>query len=280
MRLAAARLAARGMRRLPWRLRVRLALAAMRFLARGAVAQAGACCCSACGTRLEGFIADYGTAAAARLLGIEGTAKNFRLYRGATRKFCPVCLEPERTRFLLHELAADGYLAPGSSRRRILVCSGGPALLLRLARHGVVSANLHPTLFADTACDLRKTPFADAAFDLVLSTYVLGAIDDEPAALAEIRRILGPGGTAWIVVPTDLSLPTTLEAGGASAAQRAARFGSPDHQRLYGIDAGQRFAAAGFLVDERIAGQRVPADLIAAGGLQPEERLFVLQPVR
>lgn len=280
MRLAVARLAAKALRLLPWRLRVRLVLAAMRRLARGAAAPDGPCLCTACGTRLESFVADYGTAPAARLLGVAGTAKNPRLYGGARRLFCPVCLEPERTRFLLHRLATDEVLAADAPRQRILVCSGGPALLHRLAAQDVVSANLRPTLFADTACDLRAAPFPDASFDLVLCSYVLDEIDDEAAALSELRRILRPGGLAWIIVPIDLSQATTQEGRGEPDEVRAEKFGSAVHQRLYGLDAGRHFAAAGFDVIETIARDAMLPAAIAAQGIQPEERLFRLQPAR
>jgi ubiquinone/menaquinone biosynthesis C-methylase UbiE len=37
-------------------------------------------------------------------------------------------------------------------------------------------------------------PFADRAFDAVLNCGVLEHVDDEPAALAELRRVLRPGG--------------------------------------------------------------------------------------
>jgi ubiquinone/menaquinone biosynthesis C-methylase UbiE len=38
-------------------------------------------------------------------------------------------------------------------------------------------------------------PFRDGAFDTVLSGMVLCSVDDPPLALAEIRRVLAPGGT-------------------------------------------------------------------------------------
>ncbi len=280
MRLAAARLAARGLAWLPWRQRVRLALGLMRLLARSTIVPDGPCRCTACGARLARFIADYGRAPASRLLGITGTADNPRLYGGAARLACPVCLELERTRFLLDRLGHEGHLGEAAPPRRILVCSGGPAVLARLARHDVVSANLGRTLFADTACDLRAAPFADATFDLVLCSFVLGAIDDEAAALSELRRILRPGGEAWIIVPIDLAAPTTQEGRGQPDAVRAARAGSAAHQRLYGLDAARHFAAAGFRVREVVARAVLAPAAIAEQGIQPEERLFRAQPAR
>jgi ubiquinone/menaquinone biosynthesis C-methylase UbiE len=50
-------------------------------------------------------------------------------------------------------------------------------------------ANLVPT-----QGDATALPFEDASIDAVLLTAVLGEIPDSAAALAEIRRVLAPGG--------------------------------------------------------------------------------------
>ena len=49
-------------------------------------------------------------------------------------------------------------------------------------------------------------PFADAAFDGVFSAFVFRNVDSVPATLAEIHRVLRPGGVAAIV---DLSRPVS-----------------------------------------------------------------------
>jgi SAM-dependent methyltransferase len=48
--------------------------------------------------------------------------------------------------------------------------------------------------------DAEKLPFADASFDLVYSWGVLHHTPDTPAALAEVRRVLAPGGVARIML--------------------------------------------------------------------------------
>jgi ubiquinone/menaquinone biosynthesis C-methylase UbiE len=44
-----------------------------------------------------------------------------------------------------------------------------------------------------------QLPFEDGAFDLAISSFVLQLVDDRPAALREVRRVLRPGGPfAWV----------------------------------------------------------------------------------
>jgi SAM-dependent methyltransferase len=50
--------------------------------------------------------------------------------------------------------------------------------------------------------DVCGMPFASNAFDLVLATDVIEHVDDDAQAVAEIARILKPGGVALITVPT------------------------------------------------------------------------------
>jgi SAM-dependent methyltransferase len=54
--------------------------------------------------------------------------------------------------------------------------------------------------------DICALPFPDASFDLVLATDVIEHVDDDRRALAEIARVLAPGGVVLITVPTFPSL--------------------------------------------------------------------------
>jgi ubiquinone/menaquinone biosynthesis C-methylase UbiE len=47
--------------------------------------------------------------------------------------------------------------------------------------------------------DGQSLPFPDASFDTALSTWTLCTIPDVAAALAEVRRVLKPGGTLHFV---------------------------------------------------------------------------------
>jgi SAM-dependent methyltransferase len=70
----------------------------------------------------------------------------------------------------------------------------------------------------DYQVDLTALPFADASYDLVFASHVLEHIQDDMAALAEIRRVLKPGGIAVLPVPLlsrhtiEYSVPNPAEA--------------------------------------------------------------------
>ena len=48
----------------------------------------------------------------------------------------------------------------------------------------------------------ESLPFDDGEFDMILSFDVLEHVESPAAALSEIRRVLRPGGQAWLVFPT------------------------------------------------------------------------------
>ncbi len=53
----------------------------------------------------------------------------------------------------------------------------------------------------DYVCDLADIPVEDARFDHVLLTQVLEHIPEPRAVLAELHRVLKPGGTLWLTAP-------------------------------------------------------------------------------
>jgi SAM-dependent methyltransferase len=53
----------------------------------------------------------------------------------------------------------------------------------------------------DVLASLLALPFADASFDEVLNTQVLEHLAEPAASLAELHRILRPGGRLWLTAP-------------------------------------------------------------------------------
>ncbi len=70
----------------------------------------------------------------------------------------------------------------------------------RVANHYVL--DVAPALSVDVVGDARTMPFCDASMDVVLITQVLEHIPEPIAVISEIRRVLKPGGTLLLSVPS------------------------------------------------------------------------------
>ncbi len=56
-------------------------------------------------------------------------------------------------------------------------------------------------------CNAEVLPFADATFDLVTIAFGLRNVTDKAAALAEMRRVLKPGGRALVLEFSEVAAP-------------------------------------------------------------------------
>ena len=112
-----------------------------------------------------------------------------------------------------------------------------------------VTADLDPAK-GDLALDIRALDLPDASFGAILCSHVLEHVDRDRAALAELRRVVAPGGWVLLMVPQDLSRAETYEDPAITDADaRRDAFLQHDHVRLYGRDFADRVRAAGFDVE-------------------------------
>jgi demethylmenaquinone methyltransferase / 2-methoxy-6-polyprenyl-1,4-benzoquinol methylase len=122
----------------------------------------------------------------------------------------------------------DRFRAGAAPVRSILDLGCGTGELTRQAlRHypgsTVVGADFTPEMLVGAARGLaprdrdrvaltrstaRRLPFRDGRFDLVVSGFVARNLPDLPGAVAEVRRVLAPGGSAMILDITGPSNPT------------------------------------------------------------------------
>ena len=58
-----------------------------------------------------------------------------------------------------------------------------------------------PAAATALSADATRLPFPDGAFDAIIAAEILEHIPDDTAAMAEIARVLRPGGTVAITVP-------------------------------------------------------------------------------
>jgi SAM-dependent methyltransferase len=163
---------------------------------------------------------------------------------------CPGCGSLERHRFLWLWLR-DEY---GLLRRRVRVLHVAPEPCVRdalAANPGLryVSVDMFDPA-ADRAADLTALPFASGKFHVAICSHVLEHVTDDHAAMAELYRVLAPGGRAAVMVPVDMKRAETFEDSAIdTAAGRSAAFGHPYHVRICGADYPDRLREAGFLVD-------------------------------
>ena len=125
--------------------------------------------------------------------------------------------------------------------------------------------------------DIQKTPFADETFDVVLCNHVMEHVSDDSVAMAEVHRILKPGGWALLQVPIALNLDRTIEDPTAvTESERIARFGQEDHVRLYTRpDYIQRLETAGFTVNAENYPTALGHEKVKRFGLVQEEEVFL-----
>ena len=193
--------------------------------------------------------------------------RRIRRLAGLVRKerFCPCCgwrgyrFEPFGNRALYREDAACPICGSLERHRaaRILLkdrLSGGQRVLHMAPESlmipwlvGLSCEYLNADLYnaAMVRMDLTDTGLPDGAKTLVWCSHVLEHIPDDRAALAEVRRILAPGGLLVLQVP--IGGETTFEDPSVTTDEgRLEKFLQEDHVRLYGRDLADRVRAAGF----------------------------------
>jgi SAM-dependent methyltransferase len=117
----------------------------------------------------------------------------------------------ERRVLLARELAALGppgravdIGAAGGGNTRVLRAYGWRALAVE---YGAEGAQVAAARGLDVVrADARYLPLASASADLVVAFDVLEHIEEDYLAMAEIHRILAPGGTFLAAVPCDMRL--------------------------------------------------------------------------
>lgn len=167
-------------------------------------------------------------------------------------------------------LRARGLPAVGD---RVLHCAPEPFLeqaLRGIVGEGYVSVDLEDPR-AMVSADLTALPFEDASFDLVLCSHVLEHVPDDRAAMAEMARVLVPGGEAIVQSPVnhDQTWGTYEDPSLTDPEERLTRFSQADHVRVYGPDLSARLQEAGLLVSVERPAEAVDEQTVARLGLVP-----------
>ena len=97
--------------------------------------------------------------------------------------------------------------------------------------------------------DLTAIALTENQFDCIICYHVLEHIPDDGKAMAELFRVLKPGGWAILQTPVDHSRDTTYEDPTITDPdERERAFNQCDHVRIYGRDYKDRLERAGFTV--------------------------------
>lgn len=188
--------------------------------------------CVLCRSTVRGFIAHGGGA----------EVLDRRRVVGGMRRIddrCPVCHGCDRTRLLMLYLMKEA--AVGRRPIRLLHVAPDFGLYLWLRRQdrltyvgSDIDASRYRHIENMHTVDLTDVPFEDDSFDVIVCSHVLEHVPDDTAAMAELFRILRPGGQALVLVPLALDGAGTDEDRAVrDPRERLLRFGQWDHVRIY-----------------------------------------------
>jgi len=173
--------------------------------------------------------------------------------RHGVDSLCPNCLGLQRHRLLALYLRNDTAVTTGTlDVLHIAPEDGLRERLSRLVGDRYVSMDASPAYEGAIVGDVTAMPFDSGSFDLVICSHVLEHVEDDAAALAEMHRVLRPGGQAILPHPVHEDQPATFEDPTITdPRKRLQAFGATDHVRVYGADFSDRVRAAGFEVRRR-----------------------------
>lgn len=189
--------------------------------------------CNCCGTAYSKFIPEYpapenATAIKANEV-IAGYGENI---------LCPGCLSTARERLII-ALLQNEFIFTG---KRILHFSPEKNIYNFIKiNNEVTTADIEPLFYKNIDNkikreDATRLSFSNESFDAVIGNHIMEHIPGDKKALAEIYRVLKPGGRAILQIPYSTKIAATLDEPGINDPQRQSLlFGQKDHVRIYNL---------------------------------------------
>jgi SAM-dependent methyltransferase len=189
---------------------------------------------------------------------------------------CPTCGAASRQRLIALFLQRELQIA-GPRRQRVLHFAPEPGLvkmLSKLPSVDYVPGDLTPDK-GHARVDATKIEL-EPGFDGIITSHVLEHVPDDTTAMAEMLRVLRPGGWAIVLVPVSDRLDQTYEDRSiGSAWGRHVHYGQHDHVRIYtAADVVERLRGAGFDVQERCYAEEVGPEDARRHGLRAVDVMY------
>jgi SAM-dependent methyltransferase len=203
--------------------------------------------CNCCGESYSKFVPDYPSAENKNAIAVNHVIAGY-----GTNILCPACLSTARERLIMalfkNEFTLTGKYILHLSPEKILY------EYLKI-NNTVITADIEPLLYKNIDAhikqqDATRLSYSNDSFDVVIGNHIMEHIPEDTKAIAEIYRILKPGGRAILQVPYSTAIPDTIEAPDMQDPKKqAALFGQKDHVRIYQLqDYINRIQQAGFKV--------------------------------
>jgi SAM-dependent methyltransferase len=190
--------------------------------------------CPVCGSHVRKYLdTGYGFEVLERLQVVGG------LRRYADQ--CPVCHSSSRERLVWFWLSQAGQgfrFAEDISVAHFAPEKGLTKAVSGAATRNYVAYDFDPSRYRHlksvSQADLSALPMQDDSVDLLICNHVLEHVPDVALALAQIKRVLKPGGTAILQVPIAMKLDHSIELGlNSTEEERVRLLGQDDHLRLF-----------------------------------------------
>ncbi|MCB9584723.1 MAG: class I SAM-dependent methyltransferase [Polyangiaceae bacterium] len=138
-----------------------------------------------------------------------------------------------------------------------------------------VTADLNSP-WADVHMDAHEMPFADDSFDVIFCNHVLEHVADDKKVLAELFRVMRPGGWGLFQVPIDTNLERSHgDPSITNPRERERLYGQSDHVRQYGLDFEEIVRSVGFDVEVDALVNELPPEDVQRYALPAGEMLYI-----
>jgi SAM-dependent methyltransferase len=187
---------------------------------------------------------------------------------------CVVCGALKRHRLVWLYMTRRTNLHDGRSKTMLHVAPEPPMTraLRRVQGLGYITADLDSP-FAEEKMDIRKIERPDGSFDVIYCSHVLEHIQEDDVAVAELFRVLRPGGWAILQVPIT-ARRTDCNPNIVTPAARRKAYGHPGHVRVYGPDYQNLLREAGFDVVVADLQKELGPEQVTYFGLDPREKVY------